>query len=242
MPGATVLVTGGTGGIGRAVVERLATSGTSVAFTYRSDEDGARALERALGESVRAYALDLRDGDAPNDVVERVENELGPISGLVNNAGVLGRGLLAMTPDAQWRDILDTNFGGAFRCCRAVLPGMVHRRGGSIVNVASLGALHGVAGQAAYTASKAAVLGMTRSLAREVGKRGIRANVVAPGFVATAMTADLAEADVARLRAPECIPAGVSAASVAATIEFLLSDGAASVTGQCIVVDAGASA
>jgi 3-oxoacyl-[acyl-carrier protein] reductase len=160
----------------------------------------------------------------------------------VNNAGIRREGLLALTPDADWDTVLETNLGGAFRVCRAVLPGMVRRRRGSIVNVASLSALHGVPGQSAYAASKAGILGVTRSLAREVGKRNIRVNAVLPGFVATEMTSGLEQQQVHALRATECLPAGVRVESVAESVVFLLSDRASAITGQALVVDAGSSA
>ena len=147
-----------------------------------------------------------------------VEEALGPVEGLVNNAGLRRESLLALTSDADWDAVLDANLGGLFRCCRAVLRGMMVRRRGAIVNVSSLSALHGVAGQAAYAASKAGILGLTRSLAREVGKRGVRVNAVVPGFVPTDLTAGLPEAAVAALRAGECLPGGVQAADVAEAV------------------------
>lgn len=242
----TVLVTGGSRGIGRAVVEILAVSGGSpVGFTWNSDERAARELEESVGQAggvARAFRLDLRDPSRPDDLVSEVEEALGPLAGLVNNAGVRRESLLALTSDDDWQAVLDTNLGGLFRCCRAVLRGLMHRRRGSIVNVSSLSALHGVAGQAAYAASKAGILGLTRSLAREVGKRGVRVNAVVPGFVATDLTADLPAPAVAALRAGECLPGGVAAAQVAEAVAFLLSDRAAAITGQALVVDAGASA
>ena len=236
-----ILVTGGTGGLGGAIVETLAAEGARVAFTYVREEARAREIETAI-PGARAYALDLRDPRAPGELVGRVEGDLGAIDGLVNNAGLRSDGLLAFTSDEEWERAVDVNLGGVFRCCRAVVPGMVGRRRGAIVNVASLSALLGLAGQTAYAASKAAVLGLTRSLAREVGSRGIRVNAVAPGFVATAMTGELPEDVVRSLRQRECLADGVTAASVAATVAFLLSDGAAGITGQCVVVDAGVSA
>ncbi|HVT61540.1 MAG TPA: SDR family oxidoreductase [Thermoanaerobaculia bacterium] len=242
----TVLVTGGSRGIGRAVVEALAAaagdSGQRVAFTWRAEEEAARAVEEAAGGSARAFHLDLRDRGRPDDLVAEVEAALGPVEGLVNNAGVRSEALLALTSDEDWEMVLDVNLGGLFRCCRAVLRGMMVRRRGAIVNVASLSALHGVPGQAAYAAAKAGVLGLTRSLAREVGRRGIRVNAVVPGFVATEMTARLPIEAVRELRAGECLPAGTSVAAVADAVVFLLSDRASAITGQALVVDAGASA
>ena len=239
----TVLVTGGSRGIGRAVVEALlAGTGETVAFTWSSREAPAREIEEASGGRARAFHLDLSDRSRPDDLVSAVEEALGPVSALVNNAGVRRESLLALTPDADWDAVVDTNLGGLFRCCRAVLRGMMTRRRGAIVNVSSLSALHGVAGQAAYAASKAGILGLTRSLAREVGKRNVRVNAVVPGYVATDLTAGLPEAAVASLRAGECLPGGVSVGMVAEAVLFLLSDRASGITGQTLVVDAGASA
>lgn len=235
------LVTGGSRGIGRAIVSRLAASGWTVAFTYRRDERAAREVESSF-PSAHAYRLDLAEPAAPKELVAAVEEELGPFEGLVNNAGLQTSQLLAMTGDDAWNQVLDVNLGGAFRCARAVLPGMVRRRRGAIVNVSSLSALHGVSGQSAYGASKAGLLAMTRSLAREMGRRKIRVNAVVPGFVATDMTADLPEPAVAALRRAECLAAGTRAEDVADAVDFLLSDRAAAITGQCLCVDAGASA
>lgn len=240
----SILVTGGTRGIGRAIVEALAgeSAEARIAFTWRTGEAEAREVEEATGGRARAFHLDLRDRGRPDDLIPEVEEALGPLEGLVNNAGIRREALLAMTPDELWDEVLDTNLGGLFRCCRAVLRGMIVRRRGAIANIASLSALHGVAGQAAYAASKAGILGLTRSLAREVGKRGVRVNAVVPGFVPTDLTAGMPAEAVDRLRAGECLPGGVSSGSVAGAVLFLLSDRAAGITGQTLVVDAGASA
>ncbi len=237
-----ILVTGGTRGIGRAVVEALLADGRTVAFTWNGSEETAREIESASQGRARAFQLDLGDRARPDDLVSEVEEALGPVEGLVNNAGLRRESLLAMTPDVDWDAVVDVNLGGLFRCCRAVLRGMMVRRRGSIVNISSLSALHGVAGQAAYAASKAGILGLTRSLAREVGKRGVRVNAVVPGFVPTDLTAGLPEPAVKMLRAGECLPGGVTAGNVADSILFLLSDRASAITGQTLVVDAGASA
>ena len=248
---ATILVTGGSRGIGRAVVEALAAApaagtggagaGTAVAFTWCSREAAAREVEQATAGRARAFHLDLRDRARPDDLVAEVEAALGPLEGLVNNAGERREALLAMMSDDDWEAVLDVNLGGLFRCCRAALRGMLVRRRGAIVNLASLSALHGVAGQAAYAASKAGILGLTRALAREVGKRQVRVNAVVPGFVPTDLTAGVPAAAAAALRAGECLPGGVSVGAVAEAVLFLLSDRAAAITGQTLVVDAGAS-
>ena len=236
-----VLVTGGSRGLGRAVVEALAAEPEArVAFTWNTGEAAAREVEAATG--ARAFPFELRDRSRPDDLVAEVEEALGPLAGLVNNAGLRRESLLALTPDEDWDLVVDANLGGLFRCCRAVLRGMMVRRRGAIVNVSSLSALHGVAGQGAYAASKAGVLGLTRSLAREVGKRGVRVNAVVPGFVPTDLTAGLPEPAVAALRTNECLARGVQPGDVAQAVLFLLSDRAAGITGQALVVDAGASA
>ena len=236
------LVTGGSRGIGREIVRVLAGEGWRVAFTWREREAEARQLAEELGDAARPFRFDLLDRSRPGSLVVEVEEQVGPIAGLVNNAGVRRDGLLAALPDDAWDEILDANLGGAFRCCRAAIPRMLRRRAGSIVNVSSLTAVHGLAGQAAYGAAKAGLLGLTRSLAREIGSRGIRVNTVIPGFVPTDMVADLPPEAVQALRAAEVLPGGVTTASVAGTVAFLLSDRAASITGQTLVVDAGMTA
>ena len=237
-----VLVTGGSRGIGRAVVETLVDEGRQVAFTWRSDEAAARAVEVAAAGRAKAFSLDLADRERPAELVDEVESRLGSLEGLVNNAGMQRSELLAMTSDASWDQVLDVNLGGAFRCCRAATKVMVRRRRGSIVNISSLSAERGVAGLASYAASKAGLLAMTRCLAREMGRRNIRVNAVVPGFVATDLTLDLPPRAVEVLRASECLTAGTDAEAVARAVAFLLSDHAATITGQSIVVDAGASA
>ena len=236
------LVTGGSRGIGRAIVEVLTETGWDVVFTYRSDETLAHAIEKNSNGKARAFHLDLADRERPHAIVDVVENEHGPIEALINNAGIRREALLAMTPDAQWDEVMDVNVGGPFRFCRAALPKMISRRRGSIVNVSSLAAIAGVAGQTAYSAAKAALLGMTRSLAREAGRRGIRVNAVLPGFVETDMTSGLTEDVLKTLREKECLARGTTTRDVANAVAFLASDNAASITGQTLIVDAGTSA
>jgi len=236
------LVTGGSRGIGRATVEAMLADGWTVAFTYRTDEDAAREIEAASAGRARGFHLDVRDRARPGDLVNEIETSIGPLEALVNNAGLRRESLLAMTPDRDWDEIMDVNLDGVFRCCRAVLPLMMHRRRGSIVNISSLSAVFGVAGQTAYAASKAALLGMTRALAREVGKRGVRVNAVLPGFVPTDMTASIPEDVVRALRSHECLRRGTSAGDVANLVMFLISERAAAITGQAMIVDSGTSA
>ncbi len=237
-----VLVTGGVRGIGRAIVETLAADGWHVAFTWKTDEAAARAAAEAIGRGARAYPLDLRDRTRPASLVAEVERDLGPLHGLVNNAGLRRESIVGMTSDAEWDDVIDVNLNGPFRCCRAVLPGMVHRRKGSIVIVSSRSAVAGVPGQGAYSAAKAGLLGLTHALAREVGRKGVRVNAVLPGLVATDLTAEIPEKALAFLRAGECLPGGTRAVDVANTVAFLLSDRSSAMTGQVLAVDAGISA
>jgi 3-oxoacyl-[acyl-carrier protein] reductase len=235
------MVTGGNRGIGRAIVEALVADNWTVAFTYRRNEQSAREIETSSKGRAIAFQLDLADRERPSAIADEIESKHGAIEALVNNAGFRRESLLAMTADADWDALHDINVGGAFRCCRAVLPKMMHRRSGSIVNVSSLSAVSGVAGQTAYASAKSALLGMTRALARETGRRGIRVNAVLPGFVATDMTSDLTEAAISALRARECLARGVTSADVANAVAFLLSGRAAAITGQALLVDAGAS-
>ena len=242
MSAGCVLVTGGSRGIGRAIVLALVAEDRTVAFTWRRDADAAREVELSSGGRAHAFQLDVAQRARPAEIVAQVEATIGPVEGLVNNAGQRHAALLVMTSDAAWDEIVDVNLGGAFRCCRAVLPGMLHRRSGSIVNVASLVAIAGLPGEAAHAASKAGLLGMTRSLAREVGKRGVRANAVLPGFVETDMTSGLRPEIRSFLQSVQCLPGGTTPQDVAGAVTFLLSDKARAITGQSIVVDAGSSA
>ena len=242
MSAGVVLVTGGSRGIGRALVSALVKEGRRVAFTYCSGEAAARDLEAACNGLAKAWQFDLGDRPRPGTMVPEIEAALGPVVGLVNNAAIRRDELLAATSDADWDAVIDANLGGAFRCCRAVLPQMISRRAGSIVNVSSLTAVRGVAGQAAYGATKAGLIGMTKSLARELGRRNIRVNAVVPGLVMTEMIADTPPEKLKALRAIEALPSGTSPEDVAAMIAFLLSDRAAAITGQSFLVDAGSTA
>ncbi len=235
-----VLVTGGSGGLGGAIVALLRERGAEVAFTYHRNEANAHRL--AVESGARCWPLDLQDPVATDRLVREVEAALGVIDGLVNAFGIRVDALAPLTSNDDWQRVVDTNLGGVFRCCRAVIPGMIRARRGAIVNLASLSALHGRAGQGAYAASKAGVLGLTRVLAREVGRRGIRVNAVAPGYVLSALTESLPESVVADLRSNEALPSGVSSRCVAESVAFLLSSRAESITGECVAVDAGASA
>ena len=236
------LITGASGGLGAAVARRLAADGYGLALTYRSSREAAERLKEELeGVPVELFELDAGDRGRPKPLVREVEERLGDLSVLVNNLGFHEGRLLALTSDDLWDRTLDVNLGAAFRLCRSVVPGMVRRRGGAIVNISSLSALRGVAGESAYGAAKAGLLSLTRALAREVGKRGVRVNAVVPGFVPTAMTSDLDEEQIAALRSGECLPGPTTADDVAGAVAFLISEDARAVTGQCLAVDSGVS-
>ena len=236
------LVTGGSRGIGHAIVARLVHDGFLVAFTWRRDEAAAQEVEAEFAGVAKPFQLALEEAGRPDALMREVEAAMGPIAVLVNNAGERTPSLLALTSDARWNATLDSNLGGTFRCCRATLRGMVARRAGVIVNLGSLAATSGVPGEAAYAAAKAGIVALTQTLAREVGRFGIRVNAVVPGLVVTDMTRELPESGIAALRARECLPGGTPPEAVAGAVSFLVSESAAAITGQAIVVDAGASA
>ena len=182
LAGKRALVTGASRGIGRAIAEELARAGAEVVVGYRSGKDEAEELASSIGG--RAVQADV---SSPDDAKRLVE-EAGDVDLLVNNAGVTRDGLLARMSDEDWREVLETNLSSVFYTCRAVARPMMKKRGGAIVNVSSIVGVHGNFGQTNYGASKAGIIGFTKSLARELGSRGVRANVVAPGYVSTRLT------------------------------------------------------
>jgi 3-oxoacyl-[acyl-carrier protein] reductase len=233
LEGRTALVTGGSRGIGRAIAAELADGGAQVVIGYRSGAEEAKEVAGEIGG--RAVQADVSN---PEDA-KRLVAEAGEVDILVNNAGVTRDGLLARMSDEDWHTVLDTNLGGTFNTCRAVTRGMMKRRAGAIVNVSSVVGVHGNPGQTNYSASKAGIIGFTKALARELGSRGVRANVVAPGYISTRLTNELAEelqqamlanTPLGRLGDPE---------DVAGAVRFLCSDAAAFVTGEVLLVDGG---
>jgi 3-oxoacyl-[acyl-carrier protein] reductase len=239
------LVTGASRGIGHATALALAGRGMAVAVGYRSDPEGAEeavAKARAEGVDARAVSIDVREETSIEEAFRSIEADLGPVRVLVNNAGYTKDGLAIKYRTESWDATVGINLRGAFLCCRRALPAMLKARWGRIVNVASAAALRGNAGQTAYSASKAGLVGLTKSLARELGGRGITVNAVCPGFVDTKMTE--AQNEDVRRRYIEMTPAARfgSAEEVAAVIAFLAGGEASYVNGAVVAVDGGLTA
>ncbi|HKB92842.1 MAG TPA: 3-oxoacyl-[acyl-carrier-protein] reductase [Gaiellaceae bacterium] len=233
LEGKNALVTGASRGIGRAIAAELGRAGASVVVGYRSGKDEAEALATEIGG--RAVQADVSTADGARRLVE----EAGDVDVLVNNAGLTRDGLLARMSDDDWRTVIDTNLSSVFYTCRAVCRPMMKKRSGAIVNVSSIVGMHGNWGQTNYAASKAGIIGFTKSLARELGSRNVRANVVAPGYVLTQLTEVLPdEALAAMIQATPLGRAGVPE-DVAGAVRFLCSDEASFITGEVLLVDGG---
>ena len=233
---AVALVTGASKGIGAAVAIALAQDGWQVGVNYRSDKDGAeqtvKTIEDAGGKAI-AIQGDVANG-APDELIAKLEDELGPVLALVNNAGITADGLAIQLEDEQWDKVIDTNLTAAFRMTRRAMRPMIKARFGRIINIASVVGPRANAGQSNYAAAKAGLIGMTKTVAAEVARRGVTVNAVAPGFIATAMTEEITEGIPARrMGKPE---------EVAAAVRFLASDDAGYVTGSTLYVDGGMSA
>ena len=233
LEGKNALVTGASRGIGRAIALELSTAGASVVVGYNSGADEAEAVAEEAGG--RAVQSDVSDPESAAALVE----EAGDLDILVNNAGLTRDGLLARMPDDDWRDVIETNLSSVFYTCRAVARPMMKKRSGAIVNISSVVGLHGNPGQTNYGASKAGIIGFTKSLARELGSRGVRANVIAPGYVHSRLTDEISEdmrslmlqnTPLGRLGEPE---------DIAGAVRFLCSDAAAYITGEVLLVDGG---
>jgi 3-oxoacyl-[acyl-carrier protein] reductase len=235
------LITGGSRGIGRAIVEEFSAAGHATAFTYSRDSAAAEGLVeklRANGGKAIAFQADARNYGRAAEVVEQTRTELGPIATLVNNAGVKQDvPFYKMTPE-QWEEVVNTNLGGVFNYSRAVISEMI-KTGGSVINLSSVSGVSGMAGQANYSASKAGIIGLTRSLAKEVARFGVRVNAIAPGFIDTDMTSAIDPEVRRKLYAQIPARRPGTAQEVARLALYLAGDDAAYVTGQVWNVDGG---
>jgi 3-oxoacyl-[acyl-carrier protein] reductase len=233
LDGKTALVTGASRGIGRAIAVELARAGASVVVGYRSGREEGEGLAQEIGG--RAVQADV----SVSEDAARLVAEAGDVDILVNNAGLTRDGVLARMSDDDWRAVLETNLSSVFYTCRAVTRGMMKRRAGAIVNVSSIVGVHGNWGQTNYAASKAGIIGFTKSLAQELGSRGVRANVVAPGYIKTQLTDAIPEQ--ARAKMLDLTPLGRlgEPEQVAGAVRFLCSDEASFITGGVLLVDGG---
>jgi 3-oxoacyl-[acyl-carrier protein] reductase len=233
LEGKTALVTGGSRGIGAEVARELARAGATVVVGYRSAAEEAELIASEIdGRAVQADVSNVDDA-------KRLVEEAGDVDVLVNNAGITRDGVLARMTDDDWRSVLETNLSSVFYTCRAVSRGMMKRRGGSIVNLSSIVGLHGNWGQSNYAASKGGIVAFTKSLAQELGSRGVRANVVAPGYIKTQLTDAIPEEAQQQMLGLTPLGRFGEPEDVARAVRFLSSDDASFITGEVVVVGGG---
>ena len=242
LEGKVALVTGAARGIGKAIALRFASEGADIAFTDLAIDDNGRATEeeiRALGVRVKGYASNAANFDEAHKPVEEVVKDFGGLDILVNNAGITKDGLMLRMSEAQWDAVIAVNLKSAFNFVHACVPVMMRRRGGSIINMASVVGVHGNAGQANYAASKAGMIALAKSVAQEMGPKGIRANAIAPGFIETAMTEALPDSVREEWKKKIPLRRGGTPDDVADVAVFLASNLSSYVSGQVIQVDGG---
>ena len=242
LTGKTALVTGAARGIGKAIALKFAAEGANVAFTdLVIDENGKQTEEEllALGVKAKGYASNAADFEQSAQVVNQVKEEFGSIDILVNNAGITKDGLMLRMTEAQWDAVIGVNLKSAFNFIHACTPIMMRQRGGSIINMASVVGVHGNAGQANYAASKAAMIALAKSVAQEMGPKGVRANAIAPGFIDTAMTPALSDGVRKEWASKIPLRRGGTVEDIASCALFLASDMSSYISGQVIQVDGG---
>ncbi len=242
LKGKVAVVTGATRGIGKAIAKTFVDNGATVCFTYASSDEKARALEAELSQNggvVKGFKSDASDFSAAQELIDTVVAEFGTIDVLVNNAGITRDNLLMRMSEEQWDEIMEVNLKSVFNLTKAALRTFLKARGGSIVNMSSVVGVKGNAGQANYAASKAGILGFTKSVALELGSRNIRCNAIAPGFIETEMTGALDEKTVQEWRDAIPLKRGGSPEDVANLALFLASDLSTYITGQTLNVDGG---
>jgi 3-oxoacyl-[acyl-carrier protein] reductase len=239
LSGQVALVTGGSRGIGLAIATELAAAGAKVAVVGRDEARARQAAEGLPGEGHRGYSADVADAEAGAALVKRVEEEMGSLDVLVNNAGLTRDNVLMRIRDDDWDAVLDTNLKGAFVLIRAASRGMMKRRHGRVINITSVVGITGNKGQANYAASKAGLIGLTKSVAKELASRNVLVNAVAPGYIETDMTHDLPEAARGALMQQIALGRLGQPQDIAPVVRFLAGPGAAYMTGQVLVVDGG---
>lgn len=239
LEGKVAVVTGGSRGIGRSIAEHLASAGARVAVVARDAARAAAVAGELPGEGHAGFGCDVADAAAVDALVKQVESDLGSLDILVNNAGVTGDNLLMRLSDAEWDRVIDTNLKGTFNTIRAATRGMMRRREGRIINITSVVGITGNKGQANYAASKAGVIGLTKSVAKELASRNILCNALAPGYIETEMTAELGETVREALLGQIALGRLGRGDDIASVVRFLAGPGAAYITGQVIVVDGG---
>jgi 3-oxoacyl-[acyl-carrier protein] reductase len=242
LEGKVALVTGAARGIGKAIALKFAQEGADVAFTDLVIDENGKATEEeiaALGVKVKGYASNAANFDESHNVVEQIKADFGKIDILVNNAGITKDGLMMRMTEAQWDAVIAVNLKSAFNFIHACTPIMMRQKSGSIINMSSVVGVHGNAGQCNYSASKAGMIGLAKSIAQELGSRGIRANAIAPGFIITEMTNQLSDEVKAEWAKRIPLRRGGTPEDVANIATFLASDMSSYVTGQVIQVDGG---